>query len=200
MSTDIQCHSVTGALTPRKIISVIRGVHTLTRIFSALWLSDAQLTHCAHFRTFNGSRSDLKFIPTSHQTLAYLICVRRLPIPRPRSETSAICLFYFHTCAINDAVVWQCDVAPNTGHEPNANVLINSMNSKMGTSGARCVPIVDLTHDDDDTNSHMSDIPLQLPASAHVPSKNSALVTFSQAGSDPVLNVAVSNRYQIGLE
>ena len=41
-----------------------------------------------------------------------------------------------------------------------------------------------------DTSSHVSDIPLQLPAGAHVPSNNSALVTFSQAaGSDPVPNV-----------
>ena len=36
----------------------------------------------------------------------------------------------------------------------------------MDTSGAKFVPIVDLTHDEDDTISHMSDIPLQLPASA----------------------------------
>ena len=49
--------------------------------------------------------------------------------------------------------------------------------------------MVDLTHDDDDTNSHMSDIPLQLLASANFPSNNSALVTFSQARSDPVQNV-----------
>ena len=34
----------------------------------------------------------------------------------------------------------------------------------MGTSVARFVPKVALTHDDDDSNSHMSDIPLQLPA------------------------------------
>ena len=35
----------------------------------------------------------------------------------------------------------------------------------------------------------MSDIPLQLPTGAHVPSKSSALVTFSQAaGGDPVPN------------
>ena len=26
--------------------------HTLTRSFSALWLSEAQVTHCAHFSTF----------------------------------------------------------------------------------------------------------------------------------------------------
>ena len=63
------------------------------------------------------------------------------------------------------------------------------MNSQVGTSGARFVPIVDLTRDDDDTQSHVSDIPLQLPASAHFPSNGSALVTFSQAGSDPVQNV-----------
>ena len=40
----------------------------------------------------------------------------------------------------------------------------------------RFVPIVDLTHDDEDENSHMSDIPLQLPESAGVASQNSASV------------------------
>ena len=49
--------------------------------------------------------------------------------------------------------------------------------------------IVDLTHDDDDSNFHMSDIPLQLPASANVSSNNSALVTLSQAAGDLVQNV-----------
>ena len=38
-------------------------------------------------------------------------------------------------------------------------------------------------------NSHMSDISLQLPASAHVSTNNSALVKFSQAGSDPMQHV-----------
>ena len=48
----------------------------------------------------------------------------------------------------------------------------------------RFVPKVHLAHDDHDANSSMSDTPLQLPASARVPSNTSALVTFSQAGSD----------------
>ena len=52
----------------------------------------------------------------------------------------------------------------NTGYEPKDS--INTMNSEMDTSG-RFVPLVDLTHDDDDTHSHVSDIPLQLPASAN---------------------------------
>ena len=52
---------------------------------------------------------------------------------------------------------------PNVPNVPNADV---STNANMGTSGARFVPTVDSTHDDDDPNSHMSDIPLQLPASA----------------------------------
>ena len=51
------------------------------------------------------------------------------------------------------------------------------------------VPIVHLMHDDDDTNSHLSDIPLQLPASDNVPSNISALVTSSQAGAPPHKNV-----------
>ena len=77
----------------------------------------------------------------------------------------------------------------NTGDEPNANVSFNTTNSEMDTSGARFVPIVDVTHDDDDTNSHMSDIPLQVPANINIPSNSSAEVTFSQAGSDTVQNV-----------
>ena len=59
----------------------------------------------------------------------------------------------------------------------------------MDTSGARLVPIVDLTRDDGGTFAHMSDIPLQLPASANVSSNISALVTSSQAVGDPVQNV-----------
>ena len=50
----------------------------------------------------------------------------------------------------------------NTGHQP-------TTNSEMDMSGW-FVPIVDVTNDDDDTNSHRSDIPLQLPASANVSS------------------------------
>ena len=47
-------------------------------------------------------------------------------------------------------------------------------------------PTVGLTISPQD--SHMS-IPLQLPTSANLPSNNSALVTLSQAGGDPVHNV-----------
>ena len=63
----------------------------------------------------------------------------------------------------------------NTGYE---------LNSQIDVTG-RYVPIVDLTHDDDeDTNSHMSDIPLQLPTSANDPLNNSALiVTMRSDGS-----------------
>ena len=74
-----------------------------------------------------------------------------------------------------------------TGYEPN--VSISTANGEMNTSGARFVAMVDLTHDDDDTNSHMSNIPLELPASANMSSNSSALVTFSQAGSAFVQNV-----------
>ena len=45
----------------------------------------------------------------------------------------------------------------------------DAINKEMDMSG-RFVPMVDSTHDDDDTNSHMSDIPLQLPESANVSS------------------------------
>ena len=89
----------------------------------------------------------------------------------------------------------------DTSYEPyvftNADESINAMNSEMGTSGGSFVQIVDLTRDDDDTNSHKSDIPSQLPASATFLSNNSALVMLSQAGDDPVQNVHSPNRYQI---
>ena len=51
----------------------------------------------------------------------------------------------------------------------------------MAESGARFVPVADLTHDDDDSHSHMSDIPLQLCAGGNAASNNSALVALSQA-------------------
>ena len=47
----------------------------------------------------------------------------------------------------------------------------------------RFVPMVDWTRDDEDTNAHMSDISLRLPA-ARAASDNSALVTLSQAVGD----------------
>ena len=57
-----------------------------------------------------------------------------------------------------------------TGYEPNdsanANVSVNTANGEMDTSGERLLPKVDMTHDNDDTISHVSDIPLQLPARA----------------------------------
>ena len=62
----------------------------------------------------------------------------------------------------------------NTGHEPN---------SELDMAGW-CVPVVDLTRDTDHTNSQMSDIPLQLPASANVAYNTSALVTLSEAEGD----------------
>ena len=50
-------------------------------------------------------------------------------------------------------------------------------------------PMADLTPDNENANSQMSDIPLQLPANANVASNISALVTFSQAEGDPMWNV-----------
>ena len=75
----------------------------------------------------------------------------------------------------------------NRGHEPS---------SEVDMSGRR-VPTVDTTRDDDDTRSHVSGIPLQLPATAHVSSNNSAWVKFSQAGGDLVQTFAVSSQHQI---
>ena len=52
----------------------------------------------------------------------------------------------------------------------------------------RCVPMLDLTQEDEDGSSHMSDIQLQLPASAKVASNNYALVMLSQAEGDLMRN------------
>ena len=51
----------------------------------------------------------------------------------------------------------------STGYEPN----VPNADANVDTSGARFAPAVDLTHDNDDAKSHMSDIPLQVPASAN---------------------------------
>ena len=67
----------------------------------------------------------------------------------------------------------------NTGYEPNSELDMFGM----------FVPIVDFTQNDEDGNSHMSDIPLQLPARANVASDNSALVTISPAEGDLMRNV-----------
>ena len=48
----------------------------------------------------------------------------------------------------------------------------------------RFVPTVDSRHDDEDNNSHMSDIPLQRPTDTNVSSDTSASVTFSQIEGD----------------
>ena len=53
----------------------------------------------------------------------------------------------------------------------------------------RFVPVIDLTQDDEDRNSSLSDFPWQLSARANVASNNSSLVTFSQAEADLELNV-----------
>ena len=59
----------------------------------------------------------------------------------------------------------------NAGHEP------------LDVAG-RFVPRVEFRQDDEDGNSKMSGIPLQLIASASVASHNSALVTFTKAEDD----------------
>ena len=72
------------------------------------------------------------------------------------------------------------------------------MNSEMYSSGARFVPVVDLTPDDDDTNSHTSDIPLQFLASAHFPSEQHLHRSRShKLEATPCKMFTVSNRYQI---
>ena len=53
----------------------------------------------------------------------------------------------------------------------------------------RFVSILACTQDDEDKLSHVSDIPLQLSASAKVASINSASVTFSEAVGDFMRNV-----------
>ena len=65
-----------------------------------------------------------------------------------------------------------------TGYEPK---------SELDVAGGSD-PLVDSTQDDEDGKSLMSDIPLQLPASASVASHHSALITFSQAEGDLMRN------------
>ena len=72
-----------------------------------------------------------------------------------------------------------------TGYEPS----VPDADANMDMSGTRLLPKMNLTHDDDDTNFHMFDIPLQPSASPKFTSKNSALATLSPAGCDPVRNV-----------
>ena len=67
----------------------------------------------------------------------------------------------------------------------------------MDTSGAKFVPIVGLTHDDDDTKSHMCEISSELPASANFPLNIPALATLSQVGATPCEMFTVFSRYQI---
>ena len=122
--------------------------------------SDALRT-LQHF--FYGARSDCKVIPSSHQTVnPYLKAAHLRNNSRYLSGSTTL-----HQTT--------------TGSEPNvstnAYVSVSTANSQMDTSGARFIPTVYLTHVDDDTNSHMSDTPLQLPASAWSPSH--------KLGSDP---------------
>ena len=60
----------------------------------------------------------------------------------------------------------------HTGYEPK---------SEIDMAG-RFVPTVDLTHDDEDNNSHMSDIPLQRPARANVISNVSHKLRATSCG------------------
>ena len=57
---------------------------------------------------------------------------------------------------------------PNTGSEPN----------REHDMAGRFVPMVGFTQDDEGRNSHLSDIPLQLPSSATVAFDDSSSVTF----------------------
>ena len=67
----------------------------------------------------------------------------------------------------------------NTSYEPSSQIAMVR----------RFLPIVDLTRNDEGTISHMSDIQLQLPASASVSSNTSAVVTLSEAEGDLMRNV-----------
>ena len=64
----------------------------------------------------------------------------------------------------------------------------DEVNREIALAG-RFVPIVDFLHMPTETHSHVSDIPSRLPASAHVSSNKSALVTFSHADGDLMRNV-----------
>ena len=159
---------------------VYTDTHSQAYFFSEISLSDTHVTHSAHFSTFtHQGRIERSFHQTIRRWLVVLECdgdhfhFHELTPLHLRNKSRCRLAALHHT---------------NTGNEHP----VNTVNSEMDTSRARFVPVEDLTHDDDGTNSHMSDIPLQLPASAHFPSNITALVTFSQAWSDLVQHCSQS--------
>ena len=107
------------------------------------------LTHCAHSQHFDGSRSDCQKYSIKSSLLTFFARVQRKPQPRLDNLVTIFALAFF--CVLTP----RCLAFPpqsNTGYEPN---------SEIDVAGS-FVPILDLPHDDGDTNSHMSLIPLQL--------------------------------------
>ena len=135
-----------------------------------------------------------KVIPSSHQALTCLACVRRTT-PSITTTWPSLHLVGASSVSLDKfcrgrtragcLAVWRCTSHPQVMNVP---TVLNA-DANMDTSGAWFVPTVDVTHDDDDALSHMSDVPLQRPASAHFPLNTSALATLSPARSDAVRNV-----------
>ena len=133
------------------------------------------LTHCAHSQHFfYGSRSD-------RQNHIHQVILADLLFLRATETTSTTWTSYDQ---LADRILSALSGGMNV---PNANTGYEHHN-ELDMAG-RFVPIEDLTRDDEDGNSHVSDIPLRLPASANAASRNSALETFSHAEGDHMRNV-----------
>ena len=178
--------------------SICTQTHTLSRARLQHSLSQTHIWRTAHTSalfTFQG-RIEKSFHQVIRRWLALLLC-DGLPLLCALLVLSPLRNYTRHVFGRMTLHL------TSTGYEPNTSLT----KANMDTSGARLVPPVDLTRDDDDTNSRMSDIPLQLPAGAvsnryhirqdwilgnytisfhllkvYFPLNNSALVTLSQAG------------------
>ena len=158
-----------------------RGTHRYPRTIFTSFLPFKHIqTHCAHAQHFGCSNSDCP----KHSIESSLLPLPHLSATGTTSWTSVTASLTHAFALIGGMYILQT----KHRYEPNSQIDI----------AGKFVPMVDLTHYDEDTHSHVSDSPLHLPASANAPSSNSALVTFSQAEGDLMRNVRVSIRYRVG--
>ena len=131
------------------------------------------LTHCAHSQNFFLVQGRIvKIFPTRHHCLSATVFT---------STTWTSCDY--------SSLTFFCTLTPSCLAELLFHRLTQVYEPKSVIDMAgRFVPTVDSTHDDEDNNSHLSDIPLQRPARENV-SSNSASETFSQVEGDVMRNV-----------